>query len=457
MKRNLMRYVLLLVVLMMATDTLMAQTSPWRDMHKVKRKETIYGIARDYGLTVEELMNANPEMKEPGFELKKGMFVCIPYPSNTPPDTTTTAAPSPKPVRPEEADMRRREIRLGVMLPLHTQNGDGRRMVEYYRGVLMACDSLRQEGISVSVHAWNVSEHDDITTTLADSAAARCDLIIGPLYSAQVPALSSFAQKNDISVLIPFSINTNEVATNPQLFQVYQSPQDFNELTLDHFMELYGRDHLIVIDCNDSTSRKGMFTSGLRKRFDEAGLTYDITNLRSADERFQQVFSPVQRNVVVLNTGRQKELRMAMAKMSGVLAANPTLDVTLFGYTDWLLFARGNMENFYKYNVQIPSAFCYDATSPRTKRIELKYRWNFHADMMNSLPHFAITGFDHTYFMVKGLHLYGKGFTGAPAMVGYTPIQTPLDFRQQGSGGRKNRQLMLINYTPQKTVEVIKF
>ena len=32
-----------------------------------------------------------------------------------------------------------RTVRLGVMLPLHDLNGDGRRMVEYYRGVLMAC------------------------------------------------------------------------------------------------------------------------------------------------------------------------------------------------------------------------------------------------------------------------------------------------------------------------------
>ena len=49
-----------------------AQITKWREMHKVKKKETIFGIARDYGLTVDQLMKANPEMSQPGYELKKG-------------------------------------------------------------------------------------------------------------------------------------------------------------------------------------------------------------------------------------------------------------------------------------------------------------------------------------------------------------------------------------------------
>ena len=51
------------------------------------------------------------------------------------------------------SDMRKRALRVGVMLPLHDVNGDGRRMVEYYRGFLMACDSLKMEGISIDVSA----------------------------------------------------------------------------------------------------------------------------------------------------------------------------------------------------------------------------------------------------------------------------------------------------------------
>ena len=151
------------------------------------------------------------------------------------------------------------KVSVGVMLPLHDFNGDGRRMVEYYRGVLMACDSLRHNGVSVDVHAWNVAEEDDITKTLKEKDAAKCDLIIGPLYSRQVKPLADFAAKHDIKVLIPFSIKTDEVERNQHLFQVYQSPELFNTLVIERFLERYKGHHVIFVDCNDSTSRKGIF------------------------------------------------------------------------------------------------------------------------------------------------------------------------------------------------------
>ena len=54
----------MLVAFVFTVGTAAGQTSNWKEMHKVKRKETIFGIARDNGITVEELMNANPDMKQ---------------------------------------------------------------------------------------------------------------------------------------------------------------------------------------------------------------------------------------------------------------------------------------------------------------------------------------------------------------------------------------------------------
>lgn len=450
------RYVVMLVLAVLFAQNVVAQETQWRDMHKVKRKETIYSIARDYGITVDELIKANPEMATPDYVLKKGSFVCIPYPSSAVVDTATVTPPSPQPLRQGKTDMREREIRVGVMLPLHKVNGDGRRMTEYYRGVLMACDSLRQSGISVDVHAWNVAEGSDIGQFLTNDAA-KLDLIIGPLYSKMVPKLSAFAAENDIRVLIPFSIDAPEVAQNRLLFQVYQAPRDFNRLAVERFVQQFRDCHPVIIDCADSTSTKGSFTRLLRQRLDEEGIIYGLTSLTTSDAKFVQNFSQAQRNVVVLNTENQKPMRKAFSKLNAMLLDNQELEVSMFGYTEWMLYTSRNLENFHKLDVHIPAAFYYDAQSPRTKRIELKYRWNFHADMMNSLPRFAITGFDHAFYFIKGLHMYGKHFTGAAGMVGYPPIQTPLQFERNGQGGQENRNIMFIHYTPEKRVETIKF
>ena len=47
-------------------------------IHKADKKETIFGIAKQYGVTIDELRDANPAMREDGFVLKKGMLVNIP-------------------------------------------------------------------------------------------------------------------------------------------------------------------------------------------------------------------------------------------------------------------------------------------------------------------------------------------------------------------------------------------
>lgn len=100
-----------------------------------------------------------------------------------------------------------------------------------------------------------------------------------------------------------------------------------------------------------------------------------------------------------------------------------------------MLYTRYQLENFYKFDTYIPAPFFTNFSSPQTERIMLKYRWNFHCDMMsNALPRFAITGFDHAYFLLKGIHIYGKNFSGGAGMVGYNPIQTPLHFERIGNG-----------------------
>ena len=462
---RLLRYFLLSTLLAFTVSSVTAQqSSAIRGQHKVKKKETVFGISREYGLTIEELIKANPEMNTPGYELKKGMILNIPYSkAEMEAAEAAKAAQAAQARKAEEVaraaadDVRNREIRLGIMLPLHNINGDGRRMTEYYRGVLMACDSLKKQGLSVDVHAWNTAEDGNIYKVLEDPAAAKCDLIIGPLYSKQMDALSAFVTKHDIRLVIPFSINAPQLTTNRNIFQVYQSPTEQNEVIIARFIERFKNYHTVVVDCNDSTSKKGIFTFGLRRQMEQRGMDAVVTNLKSTEANFSKAFSRTKPNVVILNTGRSQELGVAFSKINGLKANEPELDITMFGYTDWLLYTRTYLENFYKYNTYIPSVFYYNPLSVGTQRFERKYRQNFRSDMQSSLPRFAITGFDHAYFFLKGLHKYGKSFNGADGMFGYPPVQTPLKFERYGNGGLRNRTMMFIHYQPEHTVETIKF
>ena len=114
---RIIRYIILCMAILFSTDMAIAQVSEQiRGLHKVKRKETIFGIARQYDIQIEELIEANPEMRQPDYELKKGDVIRIPYAKGTVP---VVAAPAPT-VQASAAssadDVRERAIRVGVML-----------------------------------------------------------------------------------------------------------------------------------------------------------------------------------------------------------------------------------------------------------------------------------------------------------------------------------------------------
>ena len=69
---------LMMVVMMAILTTATAQNSSIRTSHKVEKSETIFGIAKKYGITIEELIKANPVMNQQGYELKRGETINIP-------------------------------------------------------------------------------------------------------------------------------------------------------------------------------------------------------------------------------------------------------------------------------------------------------------------------------------------------------------------------------------------
>lgn len=446
--RQKMRYFIMILGLMLSLG-IFAQTTKWRDIYTVKKKDTVFGIANKYGLTLPELMDANPEMKKEGYMLQKGATLFIPFEKTTATKTATTQRTT--------VAKKANTVNVGVMLPLHDIDGDGKRMVEYYRGILMACEQLKQQGISTNIHAWNVPIDADIRTTLVQEGADACDLIFGPLYTKQVAPLADFCKSYGIKMVIPFSINGDNVERTKEIFQVYQAPESLNDATIKAFLNRFKNVHPIFVDCNDTTSRKGNFTFGLRKELEKRKIAYNITNVNSSLDYFAKAFVPSKQNVVVLNTGRSPQLTQVLNKLDEFSAKYPGAVVSLFGYTEWLMYAKYNLDRFYKYDTYIPSTFYYNANSAKVIDLERRYNTWFHQPMQVAMPRFAITGYDHAMFFIQGVNKYGKDFTGDKSQVNYQPVQTPLHFEKTKKGGYRNQVLQLIHYTFNRQIEAVTY
>lgn len=433
-----------------------AQTQNWREKYQVKKKDTLYGIAKKYNISVDALIEANPEMKVDGFELKKGSYVCIPYAASGT-SGQTSATPVRTLIQTASRQFSGKTVSVGVMLPLHDVDGDGRRMTEFYRGMLMACDSLRAEGMNIDIHAWNVNIDADITNFIKQPGAAKCDIIFGPLYSKQVHALAEFCKARDIQMVIPFSITGDDVSMYKQIFQVYQTNDRQTNNSIETFLKLFPKCHPVFIDCNDKTSTKGNFTFGLRTRLESHNIGYGITNIGSSDDLFVKQFSQNRQNIVILNTGRSPELTLALNKLAILKANNPTLKIKLFGYTEWMMYLGIDEAKFHEFDTYIPSTFYYNPASPRTQSLTRSYRQWFKTDMQNALPRFALTGYDYAQFFLRGFAKYGKAFRGVKNQNSWKAVQAPLRFKQVGAAGMQNDFFQLVHFMPNGNVEAISY
>lgn len=440
-----LRYFSLLLISFFAFEVI-AQVNVWRDIYEVKKKDTIFGIARKYDISVEELMNANPEMKDADYKLRKGTTVFIPKKKEVVNKTPSLMKTIPH-----------RTIRIGVMLPLHDIDGDGKRMVEYYRGILVACDSMRSAGINTDVYAWNVDINTDIKSPLQEKKAKDLDIIFGPLYTKQVKDVADFCRNNEIKLVIPFSISANDVNTNPYVYQVYQNDTKLNERAIGAFMGRFMNYNAVIIDCNDTTSNKGNFTFGLRKQLEAKGIKYQVTNLNSSLQSFAKAFATNKKNVVILNTGRSPELNLTFRKLNELKAAAPTLGISMFGYNEWLQYEPTYREFYHKYDVYIPSTYYYYKGLTRIAQFEQNYKRWFGVDMQNIyIPRFAITGFDHAQFFVRGLWEKGGAFEGAKGESTYNPMQNQLQFiKKSADGGMQNNAFQLVHYNFNNVIETL--
>ena len=146
-----------------------------------------------------------------------------------------------------------------------------------------------------------------------------------------------------------------------------------------------------------------------------------------------------------------------MAKLNILTQKNADLQVSMFGYKEWLMYTKVYLDLFFKYDAYIPTYFYYNDLSNDTKWVERNYQKWFEKDMnAEALPRFALTGFDHACFFIGGFSQFGSNFNGGKGQMTYKPVQSPLKFKQVGKG-YKNTNFMFVHYKTDRTIESVNY
>lgn len=452
------RNIIITLLLALPLSALAQSSNQWRDIHKVKRHETVFGIARNYDITIDELLDANPEMREKGYELKKGDQIFIPYSKNSKPAVQSkTENTKQKEVAPAGPSV----VRVGVMLPFLDHSSEGTRMVEYYRGVRAALDTLSKEGIKTEVNLWNINKDSVLTKVLAHNPSiAKQNIILGPLYTSQVHTLAEFCRKNNVALVMPFSIDADDATTNPNVFQIYQSDSQLAGRSIGAFIERFAKTHRpIFVNTNTPQDGKYAFTKALRETLQSRGIKEELTDINTPLREFAKHFSQTQPNVIFLNSAAYKPLERLFEKLDSLKKIDPSLIISTYGYNEWFIYQPNLEKDYFKYNVHIPTTYYFSRTSDRVEDFERDYK-NRYGQGMNPdcLPRMALLGYDHTMYFVRGISKYGRSYVGNEKQnTGFKPLQSRLEFKRLGKGGYQNTNFQIIRFKTDGTMDSLTY
>lgn len=369
-----------------------ASTKKYLEEYVVRPKETISSIANDYGITEQELIALNPELKK---GVKLGMILRVPKGKRK------------EPIKKEQGNLLKTmntnaRKQLALLLPFNiskiesdTVNSTQARLkkdkflnmtLDFYSGALMAIDSARVLGMNVDIKILDSQETkstSNVVTLVADYKLNTMDAVIGPFYQANVEKLAEILEPTKTPVISPLSKEYGKKFSN-----LYQSMPSIEQMraSVFEFMNAKGGNVIAVVDPKKGSVKQYLQENQAGTKI--VGLTAKSTF--SADS-LKVCLKKDKMNYVVLAS---ESTGMILATTNAMLAAQKDYQVQLviMEPNETLDFEEISLTRLTKLKLLYPS-LTRPNESLEANQFDAKYK-----KLNKIIPNaFAIRGFDVTF------------------------------------------------------------
>ena len=426
----------------------------YKTLHEVKKKETLYSISRLYGITVDQLVDANPDLKKT--KLKKGVVLNIPY---TTAEDTQFKEEQQRAI--EEANkpmvIMYPSIKVAVILPFSKTeekvSAESQKMINLYQGFLLAVDSLKQRGCNVEVFAYDEASSDTpVASVLQKPEMKDMQLIVGPIRQWNLKSVADFAHQNNIAHVVPLSNDLSLVNEHPTTFQVNSHNSLLFNQVYNRFYLIHKDHNIIFVNMNDRGDNMSYITD-FKKDLDAKGVKY--SNASVADfATVRDALKKGMNNTIIPSSGSTTAFETLCKKLDG-LELTTEYTVQLFGFPEWQTLQGKNDKYLGKYQCQFFTSFYSNGSLSRIQQFNGSFRRWFNQDQYNSFPKYGELGYDIGAYFIKGLNDFGSSFYENLHNYSYISMEFPMMFEKKNSwSGYQNRSVMIVTHRTDGTVFV---
>ena len=330
------------------------------------------------------------------------------------------------------------DFKVAVLLPfmLDAQKRDASmdRFVDFYKGCIIAADSLSKLGFNIDLHAFDIGKtHSQISSVLSNPILKQMDLIIGPAYQSQVSYIAKFAQENNIRTVIPFSSNVPEISTNKYLYQVVSPQKELYPILSEKFCELF-KDKLVIISQTESftTYNKSDFTDLLLPQLTKNNIEYKYIDDYKIAAKVDSLAKLSEKDIIFLTPSSNEVLLNKLGEQLELITAK---NVSVFAFPEWSGY---QIDELYSLPIYSFTSYSTDYNDKDTKRFFDIFIDKFGVPGVQQTPNYAIFGFDIFHFFINNMNKYGKRFDKHLEYISEEGIQMNFSFKRMGLGGHSN-------------------
>ena len=443
-----------------------AEEAPVQEItYTIQKKETMYSLCRKFKVSSYELIKLNPQLKS---GVKAGVEIKVPVKEDAVASKTENKASTESFIQSEsevnallsapKSTRALNQLKVALLLPFNPskKTAASSRFIEYYEGMLLAVDSLQNQGLSLDLSVYDTGEGTSrIREILTGETLPNADLIIGAVQNDQIKMIADFAKEHHIKYVIPFTSKNDDVLSNNFVFQVNTPHSYLYSKAAERGRKLFANDHIIFVNIHDKEEKKPFikaFQEELKdhqvpfKEIEYNGETFaqDLESLYMADQV---------RNVIIPTSSSLEALQKIKTPLRMLAETKPDRSISLFGYPEWQTYVREALDDFYALDTYIYTNFYADNLSKPMQDFYNKFKTWYSKDLINTYPKYGILGFDTGMFFFGAMKKYGVNFEEELDNIHYPSIQTGFDFHRVNNwGGFINTQIFIVHYNKDFTV-----
>lgn len=463
--------------------------------HIVKKGESVYGIAHQYGMTVDELLALNPmasqglrpnqrlllsssaqpaasavesEMNVETAEVIAPVTTPVPTPK-TPSESAVSSEPASEPAVAPEREMSQQEVvdaevvaaepvDIAVILPFMLNEGkmshQTKLYTEFYKGVLLAATQSNQEGRTpLRIHAFDSAANlDSVRAIMLDPRMQEMELILAPENAAQLAAVTASAPK-DAMILNLFAVKDSSYLTNPAMIQANIPRDAMYNLAIEGFVSRYDNATPVFLNRKGGKTDKEEFTEMLKTALNARGIAYQTVQFDGylSDADLEQVDPSLENYVFIPASGNRDEFSRIVhgLKALGGRSENPDA-VQIFGYPEWTTFRGDQYKELCDLNATIFSRYNTLDRSPEVRSLDGLFRESYGDGLIDKqMPVLGILGYDTGRFVIDAMR---QKATSGTMPTDFDGLQSGLRLTLAPDGGFYNNALFLIRYAPGEIV-----